>query len=143
MAEAAKITVDDSSAKAVLTELRQQIMWAIPGAIDNSLRKIQDTIYSDYRRFGDGSPSYQNPSRSGLGFTDRTGQLRSSIRYDTKISSTQTVGTLSADTEYALFVEQLWGGRYAYVLPALEQNHDIIFNEVVDAVERAVARVQR
>lgn len=143
MASPAKITVDDASTKAALLELQKQIMWAIPGAINNSLRKIQDTIYTDYRRFGGGSPSYQNPSRSGLGFTDRTGRLRSSIRYDTKITSTKTVGTLSADTEYALFVEQLWGGRYAYMLPALEQNHDTIFDEVVDAVTRAVGRAQR
>ncbi len=137
------VTVNDTSAKAMLNALKKQIMWAIPGAIDNSLRKIQDTIYTDYRRIGDASPSSQNPSKSGLGFTDRTGQLRSSIGYDTKISTTKVVGTLSADTDYALFVEQLWGGKYAYMLPALIQNYDYISNEVVDAAEKAVARSLR
>lgn len=143
MADNAKVTVDDTSTKEALIALKQQVMWALPGAINNSLREIQDTINSDYRRFGQASPAYQNPSRSGLGFTDRTGRLRSSIRYNTKISSSKIVGTLNADTEYALFVEQLWGGRYAYMLPALEENHDTIFDQVVMAVERAVDRARR
>jgi hypothetical protein len=117
-------------------------MWTLPSAINTSLRAIQDTIYNDYRRMGDGHPSYMNPSRSGLGFTDRTGRLRSSISYDTQISTNKIIGTLSSGVEYDVYVEMLWGGKYSFMLPALIQNKQKIYNNIINSVTKAINRIR-
>lgn len=138
-----KITADTSNALAALAEVKKQIFWAIPGAINNSTRRIRDTINSDYRRFGSSVPSHMNPSRSGLGFTDRTGNLRSSISSDIDIRTNRVVGTLSAGMPYDVYVELLWGGRYSFMLPATMQNLDYITDQVEQAVIKAVNRSAR
>lgn len=116
-------------------------MWALPGAINNSTRKIKDTIYTDYRRFGSGTPSSQNPSRSGLGFTDRSGQLRASIDTGIEITSSKVTGWVDVGMEYSQYVELLWGGKYAFLLPATVQNEDYIEEQIEQAVLRAIERL--
>ena len=124
-----------------LNNVTKYIMWTLPSAINTSLRQVQDTIYTDYRRFGTATPSYQNPSKSGRGFTDRTGSLRSSISYDTKISNRSVEGILSAGMPYDVYVELMWGGKYSFLLPAFEQNKQNIFDNISDAVEHAIERM--
>jgi hypothetical protein len=138
-----KITANTADALNALTKLKQGIMWAIPGAINNSTRQIRDTIYNDYRRFGHSSPSHLNPSRSGKGFTDRSGRLRASIRQDIDIGSTKVVGSVEATMSYAQYVELLWNGKYAYLVPALVQNYNYIQQQVEEAVIRAVMRLTK
>lgn len=137
------ITANAQDTTKALQDLKKQIFNAMPGAINNSLRRVQDTINRDYRRFGNQSPSYLNPSRSGLGFTDRTGRLRSSIKYETSISFDKVEGILSANTEYAEFIESLWGGRYSFMFPAAMQEQDYIIDQIEQAVIRGVERAAR
>jgi len=138
-----KITTNVTDATNALKKLKQGIMWAIPGAINNSTRQIRDTIYNDYRRFGNAAPSYLNPSRSGAGFTDRSGRLRASINQDIQISSTKVVGSVEAGMDYAAYVELLWSGKYAYLVPALTQNYGYIEQQVEEAVIKAVMRLAK
>lgn len=137
------ITANAVDAIRALQDIQKQIMGALPGGINNITRKIRDTIYYDYRRIGTASPSYQNPSRSGLGFTDRTGALRSSISNDIEISANKIVGTVGAGMEYAEYVELLWGGRYSFLVPALMQNQQYIVEQVEESVIRGVTRAAK
>ena len=133
--------VDSAAVTQFLASIPKQIMWALPGAINNSTRKIQDTIYTDYRRFGSGTPSYQNPSRSGLGFTDRTGRLRASIDTGIETSSNRVMGWVDVGMEYSNYVELLWGGRYSFLLPATVQSESYIQDQIEEAVNRAIERM--
>ncbi len=86
-------------------------------------------------------PSYLNPSTSGLGFTDRTGTLRASIQAWIEQKATQTVGYVSAGTDYDKYVELLWSGKYSFMLPAFLQEQNYILGEIGDAVARAVSAI--
>lgn len=136
-----KFSVDSVDVKQFISSIPQQIMWALPGAINNSTRKIRDTIYTDYRRFGSASPSYLNPSRSGLGFTDRTGRLRASIDTGIEIGAHKITGWVDVGMEYSNYVELLWGGKYSFLLPATTQSEEYIQDQVEQAVVRAIERM--
>lgn len=74
-------------------------------------------------------------SRRGYGFTDRTGTLRRSIGVRTGRSGGASV---VATAPYASYVEQRFGGRYAYISRSsreLESRVAKIFN---DAVEKSI-----
>lgn len=136
-----KFTVQLNDVDKFIADIPKQIMWALPGAINNSTRQIRDTIYTDYRRFGNANPSSQNPSRSGLGFTDRTGALRASIGTGIDISSNKVQGWVDVGMDYSQYVELLWGGKYSFLLPATVQNEDYIQQQVEEAVARAIERM--
>lgn len=132
--------VDDSAAAYMLKNLQPAIFDEMATAINNIVQQVKDTINSDYKRSGGMYPSYLNPSPSGLGFTDRTGALRSSITAWVEESKGKTIGYVSAGTDYDKYVELLWGGRYSYMFPALMQNQDYILNEVLEAVLRGISK---
>jgi hypothetical protein len=133
-------TVDDSRAQAMFQMLPNTIRDELSTAINNIVKKIKETINTDYRRSGSMYPSYLNPSPSGYGFTDRTGSLRQSIEAWVEENSHQTIGYVSAGMDYDKYVELLWGGKYSYMLPSLIQNQDYILNEVSEAVLRAISK---
>lgn len=136
-----KVTANTADVTKFIGDIPKQIMWALPGAINNSTQKIRDTIYTDYRRFGSAQPSSQNPSRSGLGFTDRTGALRSSIDTGFEINTHEVMGWVDVGMDYSEYVELLWGGKYSFLLPATVQSEDYIQDQVEQAVIRAIERM--
>lgn len=133
-------TVDDSQAQNLFKNLPQAFKEEISLGVKNIVDKVKDTINSDYKRSGSAFPSYLNPSTSGLGFTDRTGSLRQSIQSWVEESGKDTIGYVSAGTDYDKYVELLWGGKYSYMFPALMQNQNYILNEVFESVLRAMSR---
>lgn len=133
--------VDDREAQRLLTVLPDMINEELSVAIKNIVDRIKDIINTDYRRVGTLHPSYLNPSPSGKGFTDRTGNLRQSIQSWVEESSNKTVGYVSAGVDYDKYVELLWGGKYSFMLPALMQSNQYILNEVSNAVLRAIQKV--
>lgn len=132
--------VDDARVKAMMRALPQAIMDEMSIGIDNSVKQIKDTINRDYKRMGDMSPSYLNPSGSGQGFTDRTGALRSSLQTWIEEKGHMTIGYVSTGVDYDKYVELLWDGRYSFMLPATLQEQAFIIKELQSAVERAVVR---
>lgn len=56
-------------------------------------------------------------------FTDRTGNLRNSISSKiTKVTADSVTLLLMASMNYAIYVEKRWGGKYAYLQPAIDAN---------------------
>lgn len=130
--------VDDSQVRTLMQIIPGAIRDEMDTAIDNSVKHIKETINRDYRRFGSASPSYLNPSTSGLGFTDRTGSLRASLTTWIEQSLNKTTGYVSAGVDYDKYVELLWSGKYSYMLPATLQEQDYIVDQVESAVFRAI-----
>ncbi len=62
-----------------------------------------------------------NRPYTGRGFTDRTGDLRRSIRGDVSIVERAVIMKLSASMPYAKYVETMRSGEYAFLAPALEE----------------------
>lgn len=134
-------TVDQAAAQHSLQILPGMIQDEMAVAINNIVQRIRDIINTDYRRSGGLYPSYLNPSPSGKGFTDRTGALRQSIQAWVEEESRKTIGYVSAGTSYDKYVELLWGGKYSFMLPSLEQNRAFILNEISWAVLRALQKI--
>lgn len=134
-------TVDDADTKRIMEMLPDLINEELSVAIDNSVDHVKEIIMTDYKRTGELSPSYLNPSPSGKGFTDRTGTLRASIESWVEEFNTKTIGYVSAGTDYDKYVELLWGGKYSYMLPALMQSQAFINNEIGWAVIRAIEKI--
>ena len=133
--------VEDTQVKAMIQALPRAIVDEMAIGIDNSIKQIKDTINRDYKRMGDMTPSYLNPSASGLGFTDRTGALRSSIQTWIEERGSMTIGYVSAGTDYDKYVELLWDGRYSFMLPAVLQEQDYIIGQLENAIIRAISKV--
>lgn len=64
-----------------------------------------------------------NRAKTGKGFTDRTGNLRRSVGSKVVFVSTNImIGYVFAGgafAPYAVYVEFRWGGKYAYLWPAM------------------------
>lgn len=66
-------------------------------------------------------------AKANHAYTDRSGNLTASIKGEVVlVTQTAIVGTLSGNTDYAAFVENRFGDKYAYLRPALERNRDNI-----------------
>lgn len=72
-------------------------------------------------------------AKTNAPFTDRTGNLRNSIRAGIEsVSGEMVTILLSAGMEYAPYVELRADQRYAYLKPAVEQNK----NRMIEIVRR-------
>lgn len=138
-----KIHADTADTINALKDLQKAVLFTLQGSINESTKHIQDLIYTDYRRIGESSPSYENPSKSGYGFTDRTGTLRAGIDTSLDISPGKVVGTVGSDIDYAEYVELLWSGKYAFLVPALHESSDFIYSQITDSLETAIQRAAR
>jgi hypothetical protein len=83
--------------------------------------------------------TYTNRSRLGRGFTTHSGDLKNSIFGgvivgDDKI--TITLGAGGSGVEYAEYVEQVSGGTFAYLMPALQDYKPKIEKGLVDYMDR-------
>lgn len=80
-----------------------------------------------------------NRAKTGKGFTDRTGTLRRSIgsKVVIRLSKHLVVGYVFAGTNYAIYVEFRWGGRYAYLWPGITDMKEQIWKTLVKETKGA------
>lgn len=62
--------------------------------------------------------AYDRPT-TGRGFTNRTFALRRSIKAEVVRTDSKVTLSMTADTDYASYVELIKNGKYAYLLPTL------------------------
>jgi hypothetical protein len=97
-------------------------------------------IYRGYKIKGRGklkgrqvASKYLRPA--GTGWGDITGNLNSSIRAGVVEATMRaiTIG-LTADMSYAVFVETMRDGRWAWLFPAIEDNRQLILQILANEV---------
>lgn len=78
---------------------------------------------------------YQRPL-SGVGFTDRTSDLRRSITYRIDVKPNVIIIWVFAGMEYAPFVEVISGGKYAFMLPGFLAKKPEIMKLLIKELKR-------
>jgi len=80
---------------------------------------------------------YNRPA-TGKGFANRTGRLRASIGQSVEITKTAVIGIIYAGTEYAVYVESRWSGKYAFLWPGVIDMRKKIIDFLVQGAKRGL-----
>lgn len=92
--------------------------------IRENLRRMEEQLYAAaWHAAEEIAALLESWSKMNAPFTDRTGNLRQSIR-GTAEQTRRDLYTviLTAGMEYAIFVERVREGKYAYLWPAVTEN---------------------
>jgi len=76
-------------------------------------------------------------ARVNAGWEDRTGQARAGIRHGVENNNGVIVLTLYHTVEYGLWLETIQNGRFATLMPTLEQNARRVMDEAARAAATA------
>jgi hypothetical protein len=88
------------------------------------LREMEALLYERAAGAADEIATYlETYSKTTAPFTDRTGNLRASIKGSaTRLRRDLFTVILEATMEYAIFVELIREGKYAYIWPSIADN---------------------
>lgn len=111
------------------------ITGTTPADAVRQLQGLEPAIIAGFRRWFIRDVR-RKAKRRNWGFTDRSGDLRRSIRART----TTKAGTITASEPYARLVEFGRGGRRAFLRPAIESELPRLNPRVIRALERLQGR---
>jgi hypothetical protein len=83
------------------------------------------------------APELENLARVNAGWEDRTGQARAGIRAEVANTGGAVTLFLYHTVEYGLWLETIQNGRFATLMPTLEQNANRVFADATRAVANA------
>jgi len=87
--------------------------------------------------FQDAADDVKSTAQTDAPWADRTGEARKGIDTDVAESKGDIVLTLFHTVDYGLWLEVIQSGRFATIMPTLEQKAPVILARAVDEISKA------
>jgi len=105
--------------------------WQLDGTLFKGLANFEfktgDGVAEAMKKFADKLVTY---ARNNAPWEDRTGDARAGLVADVVADDKEMTLTLKHTVDYGVWLEIRWGGRYAIIIPTVEQLGPEIYNEM-------------